>query len=182
MMVWNMLVQIEKRLRQASGQEDLPYGEFIVILVGRFNCFHLLVINQCILKEMQRILCYSTISQMLLYWNNPGKKLETHQKSWNPNGYFRTFNKTPLLINTGWIYLNYLLEHNMIQIMVVGIKLVECFMTKIPPLNTTCRGCKHWKSQSLNYKHAITAQNRSKKIPKKQMAYITVYILIRELM
>ena len=34
MMDRNMLVQIEKRLRQASGQEDLPYGVFIVIPVG----------------------------------------------------------------------------------------------------------------------------------------------------
>ena len=32
-----MLVQIEKILRQASGQEDLPYGEFIVIFVGDFQ-------------------------------------------------------------------------------------------------------------------------------------------------
>ena len=28
---------MEKRLRQASGQEDLPYGVFIVILVGYFQ-------------------------------------------------------------------------------------------------------------------------------------------------
>ena len=32
-----MSVQIEKILRQASGQEDLPYGGFIVILVGDFQ-------------------------------------------------------------------------------------------------------------------------------------------------
>ena len=33
----NMLVQIEKISRQASGREDLPYGGFIVILVGYFQ-------------------------------------------------------------------------------------------------------------------------------------------------
>ena len=33
MMGINMLVQIEKRLRQASGREDLPYGGFFVILL-----------------------------------------------------------------------------------------------------------------------------------------------------
>ena len=32
-----MLVQIEKRLRQASGREDPPYGGFIVIIVGYFQ-------------------------------------------------------------------------------------------------------------------------------------------------
>ena len=32
-----MLVKIEKRLRQASEREDLPYGRFIVILVGYFQ-------------------------------------------------------------------------------------------------------------------------------------------------
>ena len=37
MMGGNMLVKIEKRLRQASGQEDLSYGGFIVILVGDFQ-------------------------------------------------------------------------------------------------------------------------------------------------
>ena len=33
----NMLVQIEKILRKAYGQEDLPYGGFIVIIVGGFQ-------------------------------------------------------------------------------------------------------------------------------------------------
>ena len=37
MMVRKMLVQFEKRSRQASGREDLPYGGFIVIIVGYFK-------------------------------------------------------------------------------------------------------------------------------------------------
>ena len=32
-----MLGQIKKILRQTSGQEDLPYSGFIVILVGNFQ-------------------------------------------------------------------------------------------------------------------------------------------------
>ena len=42
---------------------------------------------------------------MMLYWNNPSDKLETHQKSWNFNEYFSTIKKSPLLSKTGWIYL-----------------------------------------------------------------------------
>ena len=34
MMGRNMLVHIERRLRQVSGREDLPHGVFIVIFVG----------------------------------------------------------------------------------------------------------------------------------------------------
>ena len=37
MMGRNMLFQIEKRLRQDSGREDLPCGGSIVILVGYFQ-------------------------------------------------------------------------------------------------------------------------------------------------
>ena len=44
----------------------------------------------------------------------------------------------------------------------VGINLIQCLMTTSPPLNTTCRGCKHWKSLSLNYKHAIIVQKQRK--------------------
>ena len=36
-MVRKMLGQIKKILRQTSGQEDLPYSEFIVILVEDFQ-------------------------------------------------------------------------------------------------------------------------------------------------
>ena len=36
-MVRKMLGQIKKILRQTSGQEDLPYSGFIVILVGNFQ-------------------------------------------------------------------------------------------------------------------------------------------------
>ena len=78
MMGRNMLVQIDKILRQASRQEDLPYGGFIVIFVGDFNSFHLLVINRCGLKEIHKLPCYSTISKIMLYRNNPIKKVETH--------------------------------------------------------------------------------------------------------
>ena len=60
-------------------------------------------------------------------------------------------------------------KQHLIQMMLVRIKLIGCFMTTSPPLNTTYRGCKHWKDRSLNYKHAITIRKLRKNIPKKQM-------------
>ena len=65
--------------------------------------------------------------------------------------------------------------------MLVGIKIIECFMTTGPPLNTTFWGCKRWKSQFLNYKRAITVLKRRKNIPKNKMAYIPIYTLQMEL-
>ena len=62
-----------------------------------------------------------------------------------------------LLCEIDWMDLSEILsKQHLIQMMLVGIKLIECFMTTLPPLYTTCRGCKHWKYLSLNHKHAIT--------------------------
>ena len=47
--------------------------------------------------------------------------------------------------------------------MLVGIKFTECFITTSPPFNTTCRGCKRWKSQFLDYSNAITFRKQAKK-------------------
>ena len=108
--------------------------------------------------------------------------MKTHQKSLNFNKYFSTVNKDPLLRKAGCIYLKDLSRQNLIQTMLVGIKIIECFMTIIPPLSTTFWGSKRWKYQFLNYKHAITVMKRRKNTPKNQMAYIPVYTLQMELM
>ena len=62
---------------------------------------------------------------MLLYWNNISENLENHQKSLNLNKYFSTVKKDPLLINNGWIYLKDFPEQHLIQMMLVGIKLIK---------------------------------------------------------
>ena len=71
-------LQDASKANQASGQDDLPYSEFIVILVEYFQQLPT-VGDKSMYTEVnvEASLLFNNI-QFFLYWNHPINKLETH--------------------------------------------------------------------------------------------------------
>ena len=131
-----MLVQIEKILRQVSVKEDLPYGGFIVIIVVDFQQLPP-VGDKTMHNEVnaEASFLFKNIQNVVIL-KQPQKKVGKSPEEVKFQQILQHW-KEDSLAEQDWMDL-FDLEQHLIQMMLVGINLIKCFITKIPPLNTTC--------------------------------------------